>query len=114
VTLSRILTVWSSYNESLVRRGEIVLDFDVIDDWDKELEAMNDGKKDEPYLYPDPFTQLLGYMKVYFHLPYKQTECVVRVHASKKVSIIPDYSAINRRVNKLDIKINEHVGNDFV
>jgi hypothetical protein len=64
VTLSRILTVWSSYNESLVRRGEIVLDFDVIDDWE-ELEAMNDGKKDEPYLYPDPFTQLLGYMSLF-------------------------------------------------
>ena len=42
------MTVWSSYNESLVRRGEIVLDFDFIDGWDKELETMNDGKKGEP------------------------------------------------------------------
>ncbi|MFZ0512276.1 MAG: transposase [Candidatus Nitrosopolaris sp.] len=44
----------------------------------------------------------------------RQTEGVVRVHASKKVPIIPDYSTINRRINKLDIKINEHVGNDTV
>jgi len=108
------VTVWSSYNETLVRRGEIVLDFDVIDSWDKELETMNNGKKGEPYLYPDSFIQPLGYMRVYFHLPYRQTEGVVRVHASKKVPIIPDYSTINRRVNKLDIKINEHVGNDIV
>lgn len=35
---------WSEYNESLVRRGEILLGFDVIDNWDKELEKMNQGK----------------------------------------------------------------------
>ena len=53
------MTVWSSYNETLVRRGEIVSSrfFDVIDSWDKELERMNDGKKDESYLYPDSFIQ---------------------------------------------------------
>jgi hypothetical protein len=70
------VTVWSSYNEyneTLVRRSEIVLDFDVIDSWDKELERMNDGMKGEPYLYPDSFIQFLGYMRVYFHLPYRQT-----------------------------------------
>ncbi|MFZ0514779.1 MAG: hypothetical protein WAM14_24460 [Candidatus Nitrosopolaris sp.] len=33
-------------------RGEIVLDFDIIDGWDKESETMNDGKKGEPYLFP--------------------------------------------------------------
>ncbi len=35
---------WSDYNESLVIRGEILLGFDVIDNWDKELEEMNRGK----------------------------------------------------------------------
>ena len=33
------------YNESLVRRGEIILDFDIINSWDSELDKMNDGKK---------------------------------------------------------------------
>jgi hypothetical protein len=28
---------WHVYNESLVRRGEIILDFDVIDNWNNEL-----------------------------------------------------------------------------
>lgn len=36
---------WHNYNESLVRRGEIILDFDVIDSWDNELDNMNDGKR---------------------------------------------------------------------
>ncbi|MDR4491765.1 MAG: hypothetical protein R2685_12815 [Candidatus Nitrosocosmicus sp.] len=35
---------WSDYSESLVRRGEILLGFDVIDNWDNELQEMNRGK----------------------------------------------------------------------
>ena len=53
-------------------------------------------------------------MRAYFHLPYRQTEGVVRAHAESKVPSIPDYSTIHRRINKLDIKINEHLGNDIV
>jgi hypothetical protein len=105
---------WSSYNESLVRRGQVLLDFDVIDNWYKELEIMNKGKVGEPYSYPSSFLQLLGYMHVYFHLPYRQTEGVVKAHAGNKVPYIPHYSTINRRLNKLDIKINDKVGNDII
>src|SRR5712691_8427214 len=39
---------------------------------------------------------------------------VVRAHAKSKVPSIPDYGTIQRRINKLDIKINEHLGNDIV
>ena len=105
---------WSSYNESLVRRGQVLLDFDVIDNWYKELEIMNKGKVGEPYSYPSSFLQLLGYMHVYFHLPYRQTEGVVKAHTTKNVPSIPHYSTINRRVNKLDIQINDKVGNDII
>ena len=44
----------------------------------------------------------LGYLIIcdIFHLPYRQTEGVTRAHSRKKVSIIPDYSRINRRVNQ--------------
>ena len=66
------------------------------------------------YGYPDSFVQLLCYVKAYFHLPYRQTEAVVRAHAANKIPSIPNYSTINRRVNRLDIEINEHVGNDIV
>jgi len=105
---------WPSYNESLVRRGQVLLDFDVLDEWDHELSQMNEGKVGEPYDYPDSFMQLLGYMRAYFHLPYRQTQGVVIAHASKKVPGIPDYSTISRRINKLEIKINERLGNDIV
>ena len=98
---------WPSYNQSLVRRGEILLGFDVIDNWDSELEEMNKDKVGEPFHYPDTFLLLLGYAKAYFHLPYRQTEGITQAHAKGKVSSIPDYTTISRRVNRLDIKIKD-------
>jgi hypothetical protein len=44
---------WHIYNESLVRRGEVVLDFDVIYNWNNELDNMNEGKEGASYVYPD-------------------------------------------------------------
>ena len=99
---------WSEYSESLVRRGEILLGFDVIDNWDKELEEMNRDKVGEPFHYPNTFLLLLGHAKAYFHLPYRQTEGIAQGHAKGKLSSIPDYSTISRRINRLDIKINEN------
>jgi hypothetical protein len=91
-----------------------MLDCDVVDGWEEELEKMNEGKVGEPYHYPESFVQLLGYMRAYFHLAYRQTEGVVKAYARRRVPSIPDYSTISRRVNKLDIRINEHIGNDIV
>jgi hypothetical protein len=54
---------WSEYNEKLVRRGEIIIGFDVIESWDKELARMNNDKIGEPFHYPDTFVQMLGYAK---------------------------------------------------
>ena len=96
---------WSDYNESLVRRGEILLGFDVIDNWDKELEAMNRGKIGGPFQYPDTFVLMLGYAKAYFHLPYRQTEGIVKGHAGNRIPSIPDFSTISRRISRLDLKL---------
>ena len=104
---------WPFYNASLVRRGQVLLDFDVVDRWDHELSQLNFGKVGEPYCYPDSFIQLLGYMRAYFHLPYRQTQGVVIAHASK-VPNAPHYSTISRRINRLEIKINEKLGNDII
>ena len=32
---------WKEYNESLVRRGEVLLDFDLLDEWGEELRKVN-------------------------------------------------------------------------
>jgi len=53
------------------------------------------------------FLLLLGYAKAYFHLPYRQTEGITQAHAKGKVPSIPNYTTINRRINRLDIKIKD-------
>jgi hypothetical protein len=98
---------WSVYNQSLVRRGEILLGFDVITNWYTELKELNKDKVGGPYHYPNTFLLLLGYAKVYFHLPYRQTEGIAQGHTRGKVSSIPDYSTINRRINKLNLKLKD-------
>ena len=81
---------WSIYNQSLVRRGEILLGFDVINNWDTELKEINKDKIGEPFHYPNTFRLiLLGYTKAYFHLPYKQTEGIAQGHAKGKVPSFP-------------------------
>ena len=74
---------------------------------------MNLGKVGEPYCYPDLFIQLLGYIRAYFHLPYRQSQGVVIAHANK-IPNTSNYSTISRRINRLEIKINEKLGNDIV
>jgi hypothetical protein len=56
---------WKRYNESLVRRGEVLFDFDVIDNWNSELEKMNECKEGRKFVYPDSFIKLLGYESVF-------------------------------------------------
>jgi hypothetical protein len=74
---------------------------------------MNKDKVGEPFHYPDTFLLLLGYAKVYFHLPYRQTEGIAKGHAKGKVPSIPDYTTISRRINRLDIKIDDNKNKDF-
>ncbi len=67
----------------------------------------------EPFHYPDTFLLLLGYAKAYFHLHYRQTEGIAQGHAKGKVPDIPDYSTISRRINKLNIKIDDNKSKKF-
>ena len=49
---------WSEYNESLVRRGEVMFDTDFLDNWRAELKIMNKGKEGAKYLYPNSLISL--------------------------------------------------------
>lgn len=107
---------WRRVNEGLVRRGEILLDLRILDGWGSELERMNAGKEGGRYRYPEIFVRLLGYMHVLFHLPYRQTEGFLRALRRFDSTIqTPDYSTIDRRVNKLNVKLDEEdYGDDIV
>ena len=107
---------WRRINEGLVRRGEILLDLRILDRWDSELERMNAGKEGGRYVYPDIFAKLLGYVHLLFHLPYRQTEGFLKALRRFDSRIqVPDYSTIDRRVNRLNVKLDEEsYGDDVV
>jgi hypothetical protein len=50
---------------------------------------MNEGKRGAIYGYPNPFVQLFGYVKAYFHLPYRQT---IRIDLDTLPSGTPDWA----------------------
>ena len=99
---------WSRYNDDLVRRGEIGLDPSIVREWSNELKRENDGKVGEPYHYPESFFRLIAFVRLLFHLPYRQTEGFI-IFLSKHIDglTVPDYSTINRRINKLGIDLED-------
>ena len=99
-----------------MKRGEILLDLRILDRWDSELERMNARKEGGRYVYPEIFVRLLGYVHLLFHLPYRQTEGFLKALRRFDSRIeVPDYSTIDRRVNRLGVKLDEEdYGNDLV
>jgi hypothetical protein len=108
---------WRRVNEGLVRRGEILLDLRILDRWDSELERMNAGKEGGRYVYPEVFVRLLGYVHLLFHLPYRQTEGFLKaLRRFDSRFQAPDYSTIDRRVNRLGVRLDEEdrYGDDLI
>jgi len=65
---------WPSYNEALVRRGEILLDLGLLQGGGEELEEMNSGKEGGRYIYPESLIRLQASVRACFRLPYRQLE----------------------------------------
>jgi IS5 family transposase len=109
---------WRRVNEGLVRRGEILLDLRILDRWNSELERMNAGKEGGRYVYPEVFVRLLGYVHLLFHLPYRQTEGFLKALRRYDSRIeVPDYSTIDRRVNRLGVRLGDEedrYGDDLI
>jgi hypothetical protein len=101
---------WPSYNEALVKRGEILLDLSLLQDWGQELEEMNRGKEGARHRCPDGFINLQRLLRALFRLPYRQLEGFTRALAQWEPMLrAPDYSTSCRRVNKLNIALEPHM-----
>ena len=94
---------WPSYNRSLVRRGEILFSHDFLDTWGYEIERMNEGKKGKPFTFPDSFILVIGYIRYSFHLPYRQTEGIIKATGKRLPANSPSYGHLCKRINKLNI-----------
>ncbi len=107
---------WPSYNQSFVKRVEIVFSYDFLDIWDWDLEKINENKKRKPYLYPDSFILVGLYQSILSLTLYTNTEGIIKATVGKSLPIDkqPSYSQICRRTNKLNIDIKGSIDDDFV
>jgi hypothetical protein len=62
---------WLDYNESLVERGRVLFDLGFLENWNKELDGMNENKKWRPYEFPDSYIEFLSFFKVGLNAPYR-------------------------------------------
>lgn len=99
---------WSEYNESLVRRGEMLFDSDFLQNWRAELKKMNEGKEGPHYRYPNSLISLLATVHPYL-LPFRQLEGFLRtlsIHIKKLKEIIPDFTTIWWRIERMKINLD--------
>lgn len=105
---------WPRYNAQLVKRGEYLLDFDWVRNWNLELEEMNRNKVGRPYEYPNSLIKTQGVWHTH-RLPYRMIEGItMRLYEMAQLPACNDYTTVNRRVNKLDITLDVPVGKKLV
>jgi len=107
---------WKVYNEGLVKRGEILLDFDLFNDWDEQLEVINENKTGRPYEYPNSFIEFLFQLKCYFKIDYRSLEGITRklIVFIKPAKKAPDYTTLEIRFSSLRCTLEVYQGNQVV
>jgi len=114
----RVKRDWKTYNDQLVKRGELLLDLDFVENWEEELEEMNGGKRGKPCQYPESLVEFLAFPRYFFRLPFKQEEGFVEALGKFVPELeVPDYSTICRRINDLQPRFERSLrepGNDVV
>lgn len=102
---------WSEYNESLVRRGEMLFDSDFLQNWRAELKTMNEGKEGPHYRYPNSLISLLATVHAYL-LPFRQLEGFLRmmsIHIKKLKEVVPDFTTIWWRVARMKVNLDPQI-----
>jgi len=92
---------WQKTNEIYVKRGEYFLDFEWVQNWDKELDEMNKGKRGAPFQFPESLINLQAVWTQYhsYRIAEGMTRMVVEFSQLPKYN---DYSTIFRRVNNME------------
>jgi len=99
---------WSMCNDSLVRRGEILLDFMVLEDWEGDVERMSAGGRGRPFTYPGSLIDFQPQLGFLFHLPTRQLKGFTR-GLSKYVEGLraPNYTTLGRRISRLNLNLDD-------
>lgn len=100
---------WKEYNESLVRRGELLFDTDFLSGWSRELRGMNEEKEGARYRYPSSLMSMLAAIHVYL-LPYRELEGFVRMFSEHVEGLkVPDYTTMWWRISRVKVELDPDV-----
>jgi hypothetical protein len=104
---------WPVYDGQLVKRGEYFLDLDWVEHWSEELAAMNAGKEGKPFRFPKSLIELQAVWHAK-NLDYRMIEGITRrLCVIGQLPEYNDHTTVNRRVNRLELKLalptSEHV-----
>jgi hypothetical protein len=72
---------------------------------------MNENRKGEPHTFPGSFILAVGHIRLCFHLPYRQTEGIIKA-TGKSLPDHPSYGHICKRINRMNVDINSSIGMD--
>jgi len=95
---------WQKIDEKLIRRGELILDTDLLEHHEEELKAVNRGKNGRPYRMAASYIQLLSAVRYLYQMPYRQLEGFTHT-LHKLVPALPtgDYSGLRIRILSLPV-----------
>jgi hypothetical protein len=95
---------WQKIDEKLIRRGELILDTDLLEHHEEELKAVNRGKNGRPYQMAASYIQVLATVRYLYQMPYRQLEGFTRT-LHRLVPSLPtgDYSGLRRRILTLPV-----------
>jgi len=101
---------WKEADERLIRRGELILDLESLQNHHEELEEMNKGKRGPHYKIADTYIHLLAAIRYLYRMPYRQLEGFTRTLHRLVPQLPPaDYSGIRKRIQRLPVDPYEHL-----
>jgi hypothetical protein len=95
---------WQKIDEKLIRRGELILDTDLLKHHEEELKAANQGKNGRPFRMATSYIQFLSAVRYLYQMPIRQLEGFTRT-LHKLVPALPtgDYSGLRIRILNLSV-----------
>lgn len=95
---------WQEIDEKLIRRGEIIIDIDLLKHHQEELKAVNQGKNRRPFRMTNRCIQLLAVVRYLYQMLYHQLEGFTRI-LHKHVPPLPtgDYLYLRKRILALPV-----------
>lgn len=101
---------WNAVDERLIRRGELILDTESLENHEKELEEMNKGRPGPRFRIANSYVQLLAAVRYLYQMPYRQLEGYTRaLHSLVPELPQADYSGIRKRIQRLPVDPYRHL-----